>query len=44
MKYADPGESSSKRQIAELLRKWTVPSVRFLAATTYKQLEEINVS
>ncbi|TGO17989.1 hypothetical protein BTUL_0013g00650 [Botrytis tulipae] len=40
----NPGESSSTRHIAESHQKWTVPSVKFLAATTYKQLEEINFS
>ncbi|TEY46814.1 hypothetical protein BOTCAL_0313g00050 [Botryotinia calthae] len=28
------------REVAKVFRKWTVPPVRFLAATTYKQLEE----
>ncbi|TGO20527.1 hypothetical protein BPAE_0288g00090 [Botrytis paeoniae] len=34
----------SRRQLVQVFRNGTVPSVKFLAATTYKQLEEIDRS
>ncbi|KAK6606097.1 hypothetical protein H4I96_04559 [Botrytis cinerea] len=36
----DAQADEERRKRSEVYRKWTVPSVKFLAATTYKQLEE----
>ncbi|KAF7886940.1 uncharacterized protein EAF02_003587 [Botrytis sinoallii] len=41
MSTVDQGDDKG-HQLVQVFRKWTVPSVRFLAATTYKQLEEID--